>query len=209
MAYLSFNKITPPAPNDPLVNEVTQLNDNWGQLDTKLQPYISGGTISNIEQGQEFFDSNFRYAVWDGAATRIPDDIDAAWSAWTAIPLVAAMSARSGFVPKWRSNSLLRQVELVGGIFYGSTPTAWPLGTAVTCTNDAVAGIPASMVPSGGEVRAQSGSVITSGASVVCAGYIIVDKPAPNTYVRIRAQFLGGSASGSDFIQFDQVSWWY
>jgi hypothetical protein len=80
VAYFNFTKIAPPAPNDPNVNEVTQLNDNWDHLDSKLSPYMSGGALTGLETGQEVFASGFRFAVYDGSGVRSPDDIDAAWS---------------------------------------------------------------------------------------------------------------------------------
>lgn len=208
MVYLNFNKITPAVPNDPLVNEQTQLNDNWTQLDTKLSPYPNQTTPTGMEAGQEYFDGTGRFAVWDGAAIRLPDDIDSAWSAWTTMPILAPRVARSGFILKWRNNSLLRKVELNGGVQADGVASAWTLGTLFAYNSDTAGAIPASMTPIGGTHVSQAAAGLSAGTTVVAAGYIYVDKPGGNTFVRVRGQYLGGPGGGN-FVMCDQVSWWY
>jgi hypothetical protein len=209
MAYFNFNKITPPAPNDPNVDEATQLNANWDHLDTKLQPYIVGGTISNLETGQEFFSgSEFRYGVWDGAAARVPDDIDAAWSAWTNLPLISPRTVRSGQQPKWRNNSLLRKVEVRGGVNFNVAQDPWTMGTLHIVNSDTAGAIPASMVPIGGTHVCPTPTGLAVSPAIVAGAYAVVDKPAPNTFCRIRIQYMGGPGGGN-FVQLDQIWWWY
>lgn len=206
MTYLNFTKVTPASPNDPLVNEATQLNANWDQLDSKLQPYIAGGSITNLEAGQEFFDSNFRFAVWDGSTTRIPDDIDSAWSAWTNIPMLSPRVIRSSFQPKWRNNSLLRKVELTGGIQFDASANVWTMGSSFQF-NSLAAGSPANTLgPVGGKHIAQCAAALTGGTSVTAAGYIVID--TSGSFVRMSAQYLGGGGGGN-FLQLEQVWWWY
>ena len=206
MTYFNFFKIAPPAPADPLVNEDTQINDNWDHLDAKLQPYVSGGVISDIETGQEFFDINFRFAVWNGAATRIPDNIDAAWSAWTAMPLAAGRAIQAGNTWRWRSNSILRMVEMSGGIQFDGAAGAWPAGLQL-CNADVAGAIPAAQQPIAGKHITIGGTGLI-GAGNTASGYIHVDKPGGNTFVRVRAQYLG-AAGGGNFIHMSQVWWWY
>ena len=177
MAYFSLNKITPPAPNDPVVNEATQINANWDNIDLKLQPYMIGGTISNIEVGQEFFDSNFRFAVWSSGGTRLPDDIDAGWSAWTAIPMFSPRVARTSFTPRWRSNSMYRMVELAGGVYFNAAQDPWTLGGYLTINADSSGAIPASLAPVGGIHISQAAAALTAGTSVTAGAMIYVDKP--------------------------------
>lgn len=204
--YLNFTKIAPPKPNDPVVNEATQLNANWDLLDTKLQPYIIGGTLTLAEVGQEFFDNNFRYGVWDGAVQRIPDDIDASWSAWTALPILAPRAIRTGFTPRWRNNSILRMVELSGGVQFDGPANAWTLGSAFQI-NSLAAGSPTSaLAPIGGTHKSQAAGALTAGASVVAGAAITVD--SSGGFCRINAQYMGGPGGGN-FIQLDQVWWWY
>lgn len=208
MVYLNFQKITPAAPNDPQVNEVTQLNDNWDTLDAKLLPYMSGGSISGIETGQEIFASGFRFGVWNGSTTRIPDDIDAAWSAWTALPMSSPRVARGGFTPRWRNNSLLRMVELSGGVLFNAAADPWTMGSLFTVNSDTSGAIPSSMTPVGGTSRSPAATGLTAGTTVVAGALIIIDKPGGNTFNRIQAQYMGGPGGGN-FIMLDQVWWWY
>lgn len=206
MPYLNFTKITPPSPNDPVVNEATQLNSNWDHLEAKLNVYVNGGAITDVEAGQEFFDGSFNYAVWDGAATVIPDDIDAAWSAWTNIPILAPRAIRPGFQPKWRSNSLLRKVELVGGILFDGAASAWTMGASFQF-NQLAAGSPANTLgPVGGKHISQCAVALTGGTSVTAGGYVTID--TSGSFTRMAVQYLGGGGGGN-FVMLDQVWWWY
>jgi hypothetical protein len=204
--YFNFNFITPAAPNDPLVDEAAHLNANWTEIDNKLAPYNNGTTVTPVEIGQEYIDASGRFAVWDGTSSRVPDDIDAAWSAWTNIPMLAPRVIRPGFQPKWRSNSLLRKVELTGGIQFDSSANTWTAGSSFQF-NALSTGSPASsFAPIGGTHRSQAAAALTAGTVVVAAGYITVD--TSGAFVRMSAQYLGGPGGGN-FIMLDQVWWWY
>lgn len=208
MVYLNFNKITPPAPNDPTVDEVEQLNDNWDVLDTKLAPYISGGAVNDLETGQEVFASGFRFAVWDGTTARVPDDIDAGWSAWTALPILAPRVARGSFTPRWRNNSAYRMVELAGGVLFDAAAAAWTMGSLFTVNSDTSGAIPSSMQPIAGSHISPCAVGLPTSPALVATGYISVDKPGGNTFTRVRAQYMGGPGGGN-FLMLDQVWWWY
>lgn len=204
--YLNFTKITPASPSDPLVDEAAQLNANWDQLDAKLTPLMNGGTLTLAQAGQEYLDSNSRFAVWDGTAARVPDDIDSAWSAWTNIPMLAPRVIRTSFQPKWRSNSLIRKVELNGGIQFNAAADPWTQGSAFQF-NALSAGSPANTLgPVGGKHVNQCATGLTGGTSVTAGGYIVID--TSGSFVRMTAQSLGGGGGGN-FIQLDQVWWWY
>lgn len=207
MAYLNFTKIVPAAPNDPTVNEVTQLNNNWDHLDTKIQPYLSGGSVTDIEVGQEFLDVSFRFAVWTGAQ-KVPNDIDGAWSAWTALPMLAPRVIRPSFTPRWRNNSLLRMVQIAGGVYFNVAQDPWTLGSYITINGDVANAIPASMVPVGGVHTGQAAGSLSAGGTVVAGAMVSVDKPGGNTFCRIRGQYMGGPGGGN-FLQLDRVWWWY
>lgn len=204
--YLNFTKVAPPAPNDPNVNEATQLNANWDELDNKLAPYNNGTTVTPVEVGQEYVDGSGRFAVWDGAAARVPDDIDAAWSAWTNLPMFTGRAIRSGYQPKWRLNSLLRIVQLSGGVQFDSSAGTWTTGGLFTINADASGSPPAVQIPVGGYHISPCAAALTAGTSVVAAGYIYIDKPG--TFVRIRGQYMGGPGGGN-FLMLEQVWWWY
>lgn len=204
--YFNFTKILPPNPNDPVVNEVTHLNNNWDHIDLKLQPYMAGGTLSLAEAGQEFFDTNFRFGVYDGASQRIPDDIDANWSAWTAIPILSPRVARASFTPRWRSNSKLRMVELAGGVNFDASANPWTQGSSFQL-NQLAAGSPSSsFAPIGGVHKSPAATALTGGTSTVASAIVTVD--TSGGFVRLAAQYMGGGGGGN-FIQLDQVWWWY
>lgn len=206
MAYLNFTKIAPPSPADPTVNEVTQLNNNWDVLESKLGVYSTGGSITGIETGQEFMNVSFQNCVWDGAATVASDDIDAAWTAWTNIPMLAPRAIRPSFQPKWRSNPLLRKVELVGGILFDAAASAWTMGSSFQF-NSLAAGSPANTLgPIGGKHISQAAAALSGGTSVTAGAYITID--TSGSFVRMAAQYLGGGGGGN-FIMLDQVWWWY
>lgn len=206
--YLNFSKILPPNPNDPNVNVVSQINANWDMIDNALKPYIKGGSLSLVEQGQEFFDSNFRFAVWTGSAQRLPDTIDDGWSSWTALPVASGRSNRSGFTPRWRNNSLYRMVELSGGYLFDASANPWTAGSLITLNADSAGAIPASMAPIGGYHICPCATALSAGTTVVSDGYLWIDKPGGNTFCRLRAQYLGGTGGGN-FLQIDQGWWWY
>lgn len=207
MAYLPFNRIEPPAPNDPQVNEQTQLNGNWDLLDSKLKPYYQGGFLNNVEVGQEFFSGvNFDFGVWDGAATVTPEAIPEGWTAWTNLPVATGRSARGGFTPRWRNNPLYRMVELSGGFLYDGAASAWPNNAAHLLNAPSAGSPPTSMVPVGGKHIQPCAVALTEGTINVAGGLVVVD--IDSGFVRIRGQYMGGPGGGN-FIMLDQVWWWY
>lgn len=208
MAYFSFNKITPPAPDDPNVDEVTQLNENWDTIDLKIDPYINGGTISDIEIGQEFPNANFDFCVQGSGGTVIPDDISEGWSAWTNIPLLSPRSSPVGLTPKWRNNSLLRMVELTGAVTFNVAADPWTLGSSFLVNGDVVGSPPGSMQPIGNLHYSPAAAGLPADPAITAGGFITIEQPGGSTYTRIRAQYLGGPGGGN-FISLDQVWWWY
>lgn len=208
MAYFGFQRIEPPAPNDPLVNEVTQLNNNWDILDAKLKPYYNGGTISNIEQGQEYFNTDFNFTVWNGTAPVIPDNIPDGWTAWTDLPVLSPRAIRSGFTPRWRNNPLYRMAELSGGFQFNAAADPWTMGANFLLNADSAGSPPASFVPIGGKHIQPCSVGLTTGTTIVAGGYVTIEVPAGSTFTRIRFQHLGGPTAGN-FMAMDQVWWWY
>lgn len=206
MAFFSLNKIIPASPNDPLVDEVNQLNNNWDNLESKLGIYVNGGALTGIEAGQEYIGTGSRFAVWDGAAEALTEDIDSAWSAWTNIPMLAPRAIRPSWQPKWRNNTLLRKVELTGGIQFDAAASAWTMGSSFQF-NALSAGSPANTLgPIGGKHIAQAATALTGGTSVTAGGYITID--TSGSFVRMACQYLGGGGGGN-FVQLEQVWWWY
>lgn len=209
MPFWSFNKIAPPAPDDPQVDVDTQLNDNWDLADEKLS-LISQEPVLNVlldaEVGQEWI-YNGRLGVWDGAALVFPEDIEAAWTPWEILVLTAPTGPRTSFTPKWRRNTLVKQVELSGGVIYNSA-AAWPTSFTVFSADTEVAGIPIAYQPNGGITYVAAATSIPSGVNRGAGANIAIDVPGVNPSCRLRARFMGGSGGGN-FIALDGVRWYY
>lgn len=205
MTYLNFTKITPAAPNDPFVNVVTHLNNNWDEIDTKLFAHtLMNITLVNPDQGQDFVTGLQKFRIWTGAAYREPDDIDSAWSAWTALPLSGNVAPRVGFTPRWRSNSLLRLVELAGGIQKDGAGSAWPAALVVATTG--TSGIANTFLPIGGVVYQQSAAALPTSSTNSAAGWHTID--VSGAWVRIQTRYSGGPGGGN-FVMLDGIKWWY
>src|SRR5882757_10601962 len=102
-----------------MVDVVAHINNNWDDIEAKLSNLtLLPSLLPSPETGQElaFSSAQTRFRVWTGAAYRDPDPIDPSWSAWTALPLSANVVARTGTTPRFRTNSLIRQVQLTGAI---------------------------------------------------------------------------------------------
>lgn len=204
MTYFNFTKITPAAPNDPFVNEVTQINNNWDEIDNKLTQQ-SNGTPPVPDTGQEWI-SGGRFLAWNGTAVRNPDDIDSGWSSWFALTLSANVVVRPGFTPRWRNNSIIRRVELDGGIQKDAGASVWPAGTLQTITAPGTFNIVSGFAPIGGLTYQSSAAALPSGGNQASSGWHTIDV---NTgIVRIQTSYVGGSGGGN-FIMLDGIEWWY
>lgn len=204
--YLNFTKIIPPKPNDPVVNEATQINANLAMLDTQLQPYMLGGSLTLTEVGQESFNGAFRYSVWDGTSQILPDDIDSGWSAWTALPILSPRVLRTGFTPRWRNNSFTRMVELSGGVNFDASANPWTLGSQFQINQLASGSPTSSLAPIGGTHKSPCATALSAGTTLVAGGLVTVD--SSGGFVRINAQYMGGPGGGN-FLMLDQIWWWY
>lgn len=212
MGFINLTKITPAAPNDPTVNEVTQLNNNWDEINTRLEKMkTSPGIIdvtdnpvaNNVEIGMEAARSN-RLHVWDGSAWRFTDVHDTGWSAWTNIPLSISVASRPGFIPQYRTNSLLRLGELRGCLLKDGIASAWTHNLNVVASN-AVSQPIASFTP------------------VTVFSYMLGTSipTTPTTQTAAARGFINGvdgwrltvcwegSSGGGNFISLDDMKWWY
>lgn len=206
--YWSFNKIAPPAPNDPLVNVTTQFNDNWDIAEAKLVQLTQNpmpSTLTDAEIGQEWIYDG-RLAVWDGTNLVVPADIDTAWTSWEVLELASPVSARPLFTPRWRRNTLLKQVELSGCAIYNSA-AAWPAAFTVISADSAVLGIPAAYQPYGGATFIPTATSIPSTANRAAGAHIQIDAPG-GVSCQIRARYTG-SSGGGNFVALDTVRWYY
>lgn len=209
MPFWNFSKIVPPAPNDPLVNEQTQLNNNWdyadGQL-TLLTTNPMSAVLPGAETGQEWI-YNGRLGVWSGTQLVFPEDIELSWTAWSPFTLLSPAAPRATFTPQWRSNPLIRQVELAGGVLFNAAAAAWPLSLVAISDEAAPGGIPVAFAPMGGITYMSAATSIPSTANRGASAHIAVDNNA-GVNCRIRVRFMGASGGGN-FVALDKVRWYY
>lgn len=212
MGFITLTKITPAAPNDPLVNRVNHLNNNWDEINLrtdKMQTAVGTATLfaspvaNNVEIGQEITHLSHKY-VWDGAVWKPIVDYTAAWSVWTQVPLSASVINRSGFPLQYRTNSALRKGELRGHIQRDAVPTAWVHNVDVVASN-AVSQPIAAFTPVVEADFITGTSLPTTPSTQVSAAHVKIN--GTNGWqltVRYR-----GSAGSLNFICLDDCSWWY
>lgn len=209
MTYINFTKIAPPAPNDPTVNEVTQLNNNWDEMERVLSTQQGLSPVVNPEAALEVIDlPNNKFRVHDGTVFNTADSIKAAWTSWNAVALLAPIVPRSGFTVRYRSNPILRRVEVHGAVQNGSTPASF--GTATFTLTADTGGIPDSLKPVGSRTLAYScaGAFPISGNTVTGSRFLVSANPTPGNSVRIQGRYLGVSDGTSSLI-LDGIAWWY
>ena len=208
--YFDLVKITPPAPNDPTVNEVTQLNDNWDKLDTRLGVYrtFSGNPVP-LQEGQEFTGNVLGYgkvfAVWDGTTLRVPDRVMTDWTAWEVLPVVNCQSV-TGQPVKWRSNPVLRRVELCGSVIKDGAGSAWPASVVKITAN--TGGIPDALKPFGGKTFSSNAAAAPDAMIALVSGFYVKVYGNAVASTQIDVRYLGGPGNGN-FGSLDGTSWWY
>ena len=207
-AYFGFAPILPPSPNDPLVDVATQLDANYDEIERVLTVQQGLSAVVNPEIGMEVMDNlNGRMTVYNGSAFINSDDIDAGWSAFSALGLLAPIVARPNFTPRWRSNSLLRRVEVFGRVQNGAVPASF--GTTLFDITSNTGGIPDSLKPVGGQVIYSNAGTAPVAPSTVSGSYIIAKtNPSAGQNVRIQGQYMGTS-DGTSAIVLDGIAWWY
>lgn len=206
MALFNFNLITPP-PNDELVNEITQLNDNWDELELKLNYFQGTGPVpSSFEIGSEVYANN-RHMVWTGTAWSSPVSIGQSWTVWNGIDAQAPFTVRPGLPFKYRSQPNVRKVQLTGGMVNTGSANPWPKGVwnVINSTQ-----IPAAFAPVGGVHIQHSATSALPGAPVgsdVAAARIRVtgNGSAP---VLVEVHWMGADGGGN-FVQVDGVEWYF
>jgi hypothetical protein len=218
MAYFNFNYVTNP-PADELVNEVTQLNNNWSEIELKTAPFnqmpanFAGVPIpGGIPLGTEAFDPDpadadpNRIAVWNGTIWARSINHQSAWGAWQTLGLRAPIVARPGFPPKAKIDAIARHVVLTGGVQLNAT--ADPMGTTTYEITDDVS-IQNTLAPAnGGQSRQFGAAAALTGAGTFSNAMVLIDnKTGPNrTAISVRWQ---GDAGGGNFVMLDGVEWWY
>lgn len=213
MVYFNFTYITDP-PNDELVDPSAQLNNNWQEVADKIDGFNKlPNEIVNPPVGTEAFYplgtdviEHRRIAVYNGTTWIRSLSHGTGWTAWTAFPLRSPVTERSGFTPVIRANTMLRLIQVSGGVIYNSG-AAWPTGSDIEITTDA--GISTVNQPIGGLHHNQlaTAQIMTAGgfASAVARVQLI---SSPN-HVGIFIRWQGDSLASGNFVMLDGLSWWY
>jgi hypothetical protein len=215
MPAFTFNYITPP-PNDELVDEQSQINANLDQIENRLNFLQGIGTWANVDRpkGLEALinDGNQRTAVWNGTAWRTPTGIAGGWTAWQNITLIAPyVASAAGFTPMWRSNSVIRRVQLKGRIANGATGVSMAKNNWTNFSSGA-SGIPLTFTPANTvALWTTSCSPITASSpagSEINGARLRVNADA--TSVRLDFNWMGqDSGTTGNYISLDGMDWWY
>lgn len=207
MGIFNFNLITDP-PGDEYVDEESQLNHNWDQIESGLGwlQYYNAQPPS-LDVGIEALTGGNRHAVWNGSALRTPYSIPSGWTAWTTLTPVSPYVVRGAAYPfKWRRNSELRKVQVTGGIINTASAVAWPHTSWATFLTT---GIASTYQPVGG-LHLQH--TATSGINSTVVGEDVAAS-------RVRARTVGatvwleahymGADGGGNFLMLDRLEWYY
>lgn len=209
MAYFDFDYVTDP-PNDETVDEVTQLNNNWQEVATKIDRWnrAQSNIIAPIPVGTEAMDpgGSSRIALWDGTSWLLGLNHDSSWGNWATFGLRSPIVERSGWTPVARVNPWKRLVALSGGVQINATADAWNTGTDVEITTDTA--FSSSLAPVGGLAYFQTATAQITAANGFASAVIKVQSETTPARTSITARWQG-DAGGGNFVMLDGIQWWY
>jgi hypothetical protein len=208
LSYFDFNYVTDP-PDDELVNPITQLNDNWQEVNDKIKPYNSRpNTLINPPKGAEAIDDQGRIGVWDGTQWNFSLNHAGTITSWQTFALRTGVQERAGFTPLAKVDTLKGQVILTGAVQLGSTATAWSTTAATEITTDTA--IQASLAPvNGGFSYHQCATGQNTTANAFASAVVWAElKATPTPHVALMVRYQG-DAGGGNFVQLDNVRWWF
>jgi hypothetical protein len=213
LAYFDFNYVTTP-PNDETVDEVTQLNNNWEEVETKLLPFnqqpadFTGITIPKGTMAMRPDDGSDRMAVWNGIEWSGSVNPANVWEAWQPVSLRAPVIARTGYTLEAKIDTLSRRIVLMGGVQLNATADAWNTATTYEITTDTA--IQSSLAPAnvdGVSIQQGATGAVTTASGFASAVIWIQRRTVPDrTAISVRYQ---GDAGGGNFIMLDGIEWWY
>lgn len=210
MAYFVFNKVTDP-PNDETVDAITQLNDNWQDVNDKLIGFNqSPNDITGPPIGIEAFapvPDQARIAAWDGAVWRLSINHSSIWGSWQAVTLRAPVVERTGFPVMARVDPIGRRVVFSGGVYFNAAQDAWPTGSDVEITDDTAIGVSLSPSTAGLSYYQAATSQVTTAGGFASANVRIQEVTGPDR-VGLFVRFQG-DAGGGNFVMLDGLTWWY
>lgn len=213
MAYFNFNYVTPP-PDDETVDEQTQLNANWEEVENKTRPFnqqpgdFTGITIPVGAMAIQLDGASNRMAAWTGTEWINSVNPMAIWEDWQTISLRAPVVARPGYDVKAKVDVVSRRIVLMGGVILNATADIWNTATTYEITSDTA--IQDTFAPANDDFMSiQQGATgqTTTAGSFASAVVTIEKKASPaRTAVSVRWQ---GEVAGGNFIMLDGIEWWY
>ena len=206
MPFLNVN-IMNDQPNDPKVNVVTQLNDNWDIIDLRFREMQSQPVAlpTNPDVGQQYGGADANQ-VWTGSSWKSPVAGNTSWSAWSTISgFVAPFVGSASFPPQYRTNSVLRQVEMRGRIQNTASGSGWD--NFYYDLNPMSVGVPIAFAPIDDKVMFPACSSLSAISS---SAIVIAEKRVGQTIVWFQMKQNGQmSAATGNYISFDNVRWFY
>lgn len=202
--FFDFNLITDP-PGDELVDEQSQLNANLDKMDSRLNQFQQqpDNTVVSPPVGTEALIGNI-IRVWTGSAWRFADNPNSGWGSWATIALVAPYVHRTGFTLQYRVNTMIRKVELAGGLYAAAAQTAWPRSKVQVTAN--TGGIPDTYKPVNNHPQTGAAGIGTT-AGQFAGARIWVESNAGNS-IKLSVSYQGDDIGGN-FVMLDPVRWWY
>ncbi|MGS2592232.1 hypothetical protein [Streptomyces hebeiensis] len=214
MAYFNFNYVTDP-PNDEQVDPITQLNENWEDVNDKIRPFQDRPTtLINPPKGTEAFypespsSDSYRIAVYNGTSWCRSLNHSGSQAVWQALELRSPYVARTGFPPVAKIFPFMRYVILSGSVQISASATPWPTNTSVEITTDTA--INSSLTPvNGGFSMSQCATgQVTAANGFASAVVWLQAETTPTNRVAIRVRYQGDSGGGN-FVSLDGMRWWY
>lgn len=212
MTYFNFNYITDP-PNDELVNEQTQLNDNWLEIDTKLDPFNKQpNTIISPPIGTEALypdgvddDDSERIAVWNGTQWVRTANYSTVWTPWAPLAIRSPRNEHPSYPCMYRVDEVGKRVVLQGAVRYDGASGAWPNSNVEITTDTALdlAYEPVDTIA----IKQQAVSATTA-ASGFNSAVLYVQKLTVPDRIAVNARWQGNSGGGN-YIVLDGFTWWY
>jgi hypothetical protein len=110
-----------------LVNEITQLNNNWDRIDTAFTSLYGGAAVTPVVTspalGTEWINKDGKLMIWNGTVWAEPDL--ETWGAWSSLTITAPYQNAGGNAAQIRKSNL-NNVEMRGAIQLNAGADAFP-----------------------------------------------------------------------------------
>lgn len=210
--YFNFNYVTNP-PSDELVDETTQLNNNWSEVDNKLDPYNKQPTtLVSPPIGTEALypsgvsgDDSYRMAVWNGTTWSRVVNYSTVWGAWTSLGIRSPRNEHPSYPCRYRVDEVNRRVVLQGAVRYDGSSGAWP-NSNVEITTDTALSLTYEPVGAIAIKQQATSSVVSAGG--FNSAVVYVQKLTGPDRLAVNARWQGNSGGGN-YVVLDGFTWWY